>query len=87
MHEWEDRYSRILGGEAQFLWRVIWRYLTQLYMHLPFNLATSLVGIFPKICRHKYEPTYAYKVVRGGIISNKRLEIIPMAMGEQLNKL
>ena len=53
-------------------------------MHLSFNLAIPFLGFFQKIYPNKYEATYAYKVIRGGIISDKRLEITLVAIGEWL---
>jgi hypothetical protein len=39
---------------VQPLWKTIWKLLKKLNIDLPYDLATSLLGIFPKKCDSGY---------------------------------
>ena len=41
---------------VQSLWKTVWQILIKLNLHLPYDLATTLLGIYPRdenFCLHK----------------------------------
>ena len=44
---------------VQPLWKTVWNFLRKLQMELPFDLAISLLGLYPKNLKHQSKRTYA----------------------------
>ena len=47
----------------QPLWKTVWQFLTKLNIHLPYDVAITLLGIYPKElknCPHKNLHTNVY---------------------------
>ena len=64
----------------QPLWKTVWCFLKDLEIEIPFDLAISLLGIYPK----DYKPFY-YKDT-GTVYNSKDLKLTRMPIDDRLDK-
>lgn len=75
-HGCGKRHSHIASRNAKCRLRGIWQKLRKLHMHLSFNLAIPILGIYPEDIPHNSTKIHMYKAKHYNIIFRKPLKCL-----------